>query len=282
MGFAEGVLSASLLGTSSSITPEINQDNGSDLTLTILPGDYDVRYLWFLDGTLVADDPVAYEPVQVAPGGVTIIGGDGGMFGVLDELGIYSRLTDEGSGVDVEVFARAMERLYGSDLVFAEGFDGETLPKSITFSGKENTYTIDGGSLFLPAGTGIELSSIPGDFESLVVEVALAQPDEETGESGGKEQLSRASLVLKDSSEGGNLFELTAGPDSEDSGVLSLAVVPTENGTTVVHGEDTYSVGAIDGGIKLFIENPGENKELEIKSVLVFKDRVQSTAEATQ
>ncbi len=264
MGFADGILAASLLGTSSQIEPVLIAGDGADLTLTILPEDETIRYLWFIDGALVGDDLVPYEPAQIAPGGRTVIGGNDGMYGILDELGVYYRLTDAGAEVDMEVFARAMERAYGSDLVLAEGFDGTELPDDIVFAGEDETYSIDGGSLFLPAGAIIELSAMPDELESLLIEIALLPAGGEDGEvtDGVTDgETAPATLVLKNKSDGSVLAEITgdSGQVSED-GVLSLFV---------------ESVDFANSEVSVFIENRNENGGLEIGSVLVLKNQVQ-------
>jgi len=282
MGFAGGVLTASLLGTSSSITPQIYEGDGAALTLTVLPENDRVRYLWFIAGALAGDDLVPYEPVQVAPGGLTVIGGDGGIFGVLDELGVYYRLTSEGAEVDAEVFAKAMERIYGADLVYAEGFDGTVLPDEITFSAGEETYALDGGSLFLPAHTGIGVSFIPADFESLAIEISLARGDHETAEAQGSEPPLPAALVIKDASDHTPLFELGGPSMFFEDDLLFLTVLATEGGTAVMNGGVSYPVEWTENEIELYIENRGDNGTLEIKSILVFKNRIQSNAEPSR
>ena len=265
MEFIDGVLSASLHSTSSQIAPLFLEEDGADLTLTIFPDETTVRYLWFIDGVLEGDDLITYEAVEITPGGRTVIGGDGGMYGIIDELGVYYRVTDEGAEVDMEVFARAMERTYSSDLVLAEGFDGTDLPESITFKGEESTYSLDGGSLFLPAGSLLELSAVPGDFDSLLVEIVLlpaAGKDRVEGEENGLPAQPRASLMVKNTSEDTLLAEVTsdAGELTEE-GVLSLYVEAADPG---------------DAPLSVFIENLSDDSELEIGSVLVLKNQVES------
>ncbi len=267
--FSDGVLTASLLDTSSSIEPLIYQGNGADLTLTVLPEPATVKYLWFIGGVLVGDDELPFTPAQIAPGGLTIIGGDGGMLGVLDELGIYFRLTEEGPGVDVEVFEKAMERTYGSDLVLAEGIDGTELPDTITVTGDEEAVRIADGSLFLPAGAGIRIAALPSEFDSLRVEVSLSLSEEEG------EPAPFAFIALRNTSADTPLIELDPAV-SDDSGVLLLTVTSTDDGLVASHGETAFPIKPVEGGIDFVLENRGEHGELEIQSILVFKNRIQS------
>ena len=283
MGFSEGMLTASLLGSSSSVEPLIDKGYGAELTLTVLPEADAIRYLWFIDGVLVGDDLFSYEPVQIAPGGLTVIGGAGGIFGVLDELGVYYRLTDEGAEVDVDIFLRAMERAYGADLVYAEGFDGALLPDEVAFSGEAEAYTLDGGSLFLPAGTGIGLPTIGTGFESLVVELVLSKPGDEAEDSAAEETWWKVGLILQSASDDTPLYDLTGDVALlDEEGILSIAIEVTDKGLFATHGNETYPIGTIDDGIDLFVENRGEKGELEIKSVLIFKNRIQSDTETSK
>ena len=276
--FSEGVLTAAVLDTVSSITPVIYEGNGADLTLTVLPEPGTIRYLWFVDGVLLGDDEFVYIPQKIAPGGLTVIGGDEGMYGVLDELGVYYKLTNEGPEVDIEVFEKAMERMYGSDLVFAEGFDGPRLPDTIEFTGGEETFMIDGGSLLLPPGASIGISSFPDEFESFIVEIALAKPtgqqEEITGES---TEAAPIGLKFVDSASGVALVDLEGDTvTADENGDLSLAFISAGDNVTVMYRDVTYPVEYTEDGLRLVIENRGENGELEIKSVLVFKNRIQS------
>ncbi|MBN1686786.1 MAG: hypothetical protein JW852_09035 [Spirochaetales bacterium] len=278
MGFLDGKLTATLLGTSSSVERLFYEEVGAELTLTVLPGDGEIRYLWFVDGVLLGDDRASYEPVQIAPGGLTVIGGAGGMLGIVDELGVYYRLTDAGPETDADVFLRAMERSYGDDLVFAEGFDGTVLPDQVVFSGEEESYTLDGGSLFLPAGTSIAFPSIGLDFDSLVMEIALSGESREDG--GTAEAGGQAGIVLRESSDDTPLYDLSGDVvELQDDSILTVTIGVTDNGFVAAHGEKTYPIGTIKDGIDLLIENRGENGELEIKSLLIFKNRTQSNTE---
>lgn len=281
MVFSQGVLTASLLDSSSTIEPAIDEGAGSDLTLTLLPDPETVRYLWFLDGVLIADDFLPYTSRRIAPGGLTLIGGDEGMAGILDELGIYYRLTDEGSAVDLSVFEKAMERVYGNDLVFAEGFDGNTLPDTVQLIGDDESISLERGSLFLPAGTGIGVSSLPSEFESLVVQVAVADKSAdgaaETDEGVDEAPVPPVTFLLYEPAKELPLIEIADSLESIDQdGFLTLSMKRTEDSFIAIHDEDIYPLEIGKEGMKLVIENRGENGELEIKSVLIFKNRIQS------
>ena len=185
----------------------------------------------------------------------------------MDEIGIYYRVTEGGADVDADVFARAMERNFGSDLILAEGFDGIFIPDYLVFDGAPEGHTMDGGSLFLAPGSGVGFSAIPEYFESLSVSIEW-----ETEDVDGQ---SESSIVLE-SPEGDEIFfdlgVRNVSTDEDPSTVFRFE--HSEEKLLVYHGDEVTVVDSI--GKTLLIRNRGVTHDLELRSVLLVKNLVQS------
>jgi len=108
-------------------------DSGIDLpnefssaSLSVFLSKKDWNLVWYRDGSFVRSErllasrglPERLEGRNVALGGEVW----------WEELGIYTKAPSGIASTDPEVFARAQETRYGSDLVLAQGFDGIELP----------------------------------------------------------------------------------------------------------------------------------------------------------
>jgi hypothetical protein len=268
VSYDEGGFYTAALGesTSSSIS-----DGGTEgvveLTLSVIPGEETIRFLWYFDGVLVADELVAHDSDIKADEGTTLIGGLDGLHGVVDEIGIYYRVTEAGSDVDADVFARAMDREYGSDLVVAEGFDGIFLPERIIYDVAAEEYTIDGGSLFLSPGSGIGFITMPAEFESLAVSVEW-DTAEEDGQSEGD-------LVLGGLDGDEIVIDLGVRDDETVGPPMTEVRLESVDGTISVFHDDAVVATTDLIGDTLYIRNRSVARDLELRSVLVVKNLVQ-------
>lgn len=265
VGYDDDGSYTAVVGDSVSTIPDAGAEGVIELTLTVIPGEETIRFLWFSNGVLVADELVASESDIQTDEGRAFIGGLDGLHGVVDEIGIYYRVTEAGTDVDADVFARAMEREYGADLVVAEGFDGIFLPDHVVYDDASAEYTIDGGSLFLPPGSGIGFAVLPEDFESLDLSVEWDTTDDE-GQSEG--------IIVLEGLDGDEfVIDLGVRDDESEEGPLTEVRLESVDGAIAVHyGDGVATTGAIGG--TLYIRNKSAVRNLELRSVLVVKDLI--------
>ena len=129
------------------------------LDLTLIPEGATLLALWFLDGRQTAAgrapaSRLAALAALAALGGGTVIGGNNNLELTVTELGVYYRDEAQRPAVDPAIYRLAAERLYGSRLVLAEGFEGLYAPESWAASGQAQP---DGGQLALQPGSRLKL-----------------------------------------------------------------------------------------------------------------------------
>ena len=116
-----------------------------------------------------------------------------------------------------------------------------------------------------------------------MVEIALGRAAGEVEDSAVEETWEKVGLILRSSSNDTPLYDSTGDTALVDEeGTLSIVIEVTDEGLFATHGEEPYAIGTISDGINLFVENRGEKGELEIKSVLIFKNRTQSDTETSK
>lgn len=251
VGFTESGLAATVGEWTSAPTGTVLEQGYNDLTLTVIPAESTLRLLWFVNGVLVADEVSEYTPLEDPGTGVSVIGGRGGFTGIIDEIGIYHRITEGGSQVDSQVFSRAMERMFGNDLVLAEGFDGTHLPEHLVYDTEAGDYIIAGGSLFLPPGGSVQFDAIPDSFESLSIAVEAAEG------AGG--------LILE--TDGGEEIIIEIGEES----TTAIRLVYDDSGLSLVHGDEVTPVAPL--GEAVAVRNLNGIGEFELRSILVLKNQ---------
>lgn len=248
-----------------------------NLTISIVPDAENIRFLWFVDGLYIHDDTVPYTaPLRILKG-TSIIGGQEGFTGIIDELGIFYVQGEDGPKLDTEIFSRAMKRKFGNDYVFAEGFDGLSLPDqaNLTFDGDADGIEVDGNRLLLPPTSQMQLKEIPIAFDSLSLELEYETPAPVT-----------ATLSLDSMDSGSELFTyrfdgtvLLPGNDTftiEPLPTLRFDFIQTDAGLEFVLNQSSIFIGPIaesDFSISIAIESSSES--LGLVSMLITKNRVQ-------
>ncbi len=116
--------------------------------------------VWVINGETVACENIPFIPRLAENSGKTIIGG--GIYPLLiDEAGIYSRNNEGKNSVDPYCFSSYNSEIFGSGLIFAEGFDYSLNLSPLKHDG---SAIINSGMAFLKpggwvcAGTKIPLS----------------------------------------------------------------------------------------------------------------------------
>jgi hypothetical protein len=116
-----------------------------DLVVSVVPDARGLYVSWFWD---YADIGSYYKEIdlgEISPNGRATFGGDGAASVVIDEFGVYSRERDGLREPWTGAFATMMRRSSRRGLVYAEGFDGVSIP-GVAVSGEAS---MDRGVLLL-------------------------------------------------------------------------------------------------------------------------------------
>ncbi|MBT3272682.1 MAG: hypothetical protein HN368_05985 [Spirochaetales bacterium] len=259
-------LSASLNGSQTAAEYDFESGVPVDLTLSVIPSEDSVLFLWFVDGIMLSAEEQIFEPVDFENLGMTYIGGENSAKAVIDEIGIFYKVTELGVETDSEVYERAMVRLYGEDLIYAEGFDGQHIPETLSYSENQNLYLVEGGSLILLPEAGIEYYELPEIFDSLSFTIdkvglgVITLRGDETGD------------IYYDSSSAAGTTEEGEENESDDDDTLLLEVVSRDGRLYSEQDGDTGDLGFVDEELTLTVVNDGEEDSVEIRSILIVKD----------
>ncbi|HVO38923.1 MAG TPA: hypothetical protein VMV03_07830 [Spirochaetia bacterium] len=127
------------------------------LSLSIIPSAQSITGLWYLNGLLVASRTVPYARTVVGEDGKSVIGGDNGFSGIIDEFGVYFRDGAGRASTDPDQYKRVEQQRYGADLALAEGFEGVYPPVGFGVEGKG---TMAPGGVTLPADSALVLPAL--------------------------------------------------------------------------------------------------------------------------
>jgi hypothetical protein len=152
--------------------PALPADTRVLLSLSVQPEGKSLEAAWFLDGNPVSRAGAEFEPAAIRQEGRSVLGGEGGLVGVIDEFGVYVRDGQGRPSTDPELFSRSARGTYGESLVLAEGFDGPFLPDGFTGPGLEAVS----GSLAVAAGAAIAFPPLARGAEAVRFQLTLAQP----------------------------------------------------------------------------------------------------------
>lgn len=251
---------------STSAAPLLAPDVTTVLSVSVWPEDDGLQVLWFKDGLLVSVDtlPVLTDDAglgeespeasdaadegspdgetgrswHIRPGR-TVIGGENGIHGLIDEVGVYFRDEDDQPSSDEGIFADAMGLEYGDNLLYAEGFETQRIPAEVVAFGD---VRVTSGALSIGADAHVRVPGFPFGSEALIVEVDLndPQPDAEV----------RIALVMAGSSDDAGL--------SDDEGSRAIEFL-TIRGDGLIGDAQTTVVG--DAGL-LWVVVSSEGEEL--------------------
>ena len=214
---------------------------------------------WFLDGTQVSSLLVRASVVGVRQEGSITIGGEHGFSGLVDEFGVYATDPAGRPATDPALYSRAQAALYGSRLVFADGFDGIALYNGFAVEGGGQ---LAAGSVDLAPGARLVLPVLKtGD--AVTVSAALSA-------SSGKS----VSLVVQaeSASQPAVVVPMTAGVSG-----LSFRVAADGRSLSVssAEGEKSVAIPRPEGsgsGLVVKIADPADARsDLVIESVLALK-----------
>ena len=207
-------------------------------------------FLWYVNENLVFVDR-GYLDFPVSPGEwKSIIGGEQGFVGLIDEFGIYF---NEGEEVNIiqEVYRKEMYQRYGNDLRLAEGFDSSYLPEEFRTSGD---VRLKNGNLILAPGAELIFPTLKARLEELQILFEYGIDTESTenifiiedahGESFRAEIAADGIITVNgDSKETGTLFY--------EENMVQFLLTHAQNG------------GRLEAGGELFSLYSGETEDLE-------------------
>ena len=238
-----------------------------ELLVSIVPLEYGTLIRWFADGifTGVTEVPFVFS-CDEASAYTSIIGGDSGFTGIIDEFGVYSLSNGGEASADRQVFQRAMRASYGKTLLLAEGFDGFVDTGAFAIEG---AYSFSGGALVLEPGSSLRIPegfSAQGGVE-LVWEI---EADDET-----------EPVFFRDS-EGALVFGF--GPFTEQSvpclleeGTLTCSLLREEGTLLVTPGESAEPLRYAEDvdSLDIMIKNASETSRVFLRSVLMYEAATQ-------
>ncbi len=157
----------------------INPGKENLISLSVLPLEKKITVRWFYNGLPSASSVQNIRLGNLSDTGSTLIGGEKGFNGVITELGVFFRDEKKRETIDPSIYRRSMEKKYGRNLVFADGFDGQYLSNNLIL---ENEGSLKAGSFQISPGSSLVLPSFEVTSDETVVEVFFSEslPQEST------------------------------------------------------------------------------------------------------
>lgn len=158
--------------SSSEISPEIY----NEITLSVIPNENSVAFLWYGDGILLSSEIYAYSSEVPDINYKSIIGVENGFEGLLDEFGIYY-LDEKGrNNIDNNIFRRRAERKYNPDKIIAAfGFDGLYSDET-----DNSSLSVSSGSCILDYGSSFQFLETDFNFSYLYIDIDFEEISENT------------------------------------------------------------------------------------------------------
>lgn len=259
----QGALAVSINGTVEQNAVALKSGDITSVTLSLIPSNGAVDLLWFVNGTLALSDSLAVDPKVASSSGSSTIAGADGFTGLVDEFGVYYMDSAGQESTDPEVFRRAMADEYGSNLLFAEGFDGIYLPTDLTFAGKVSRTQIVAGSLLLDSSQSIEVPQLPVGEEDLTMNANVS----------GISDTGSGMLTL--SLKGKQLYSVALKDALSPSGQVEIRIGPVDGGIKVTLGDQKSStINGEFSNIDIGLSSSGTTP-ISLRSLLVIKSRAQ-------
>lgn len=139
-----------------------------DLTVSVIPEGDQTNVFWFVDGLPVVEQRTSDNLVFGEQPLVSIIGGEKGFAGVIDEFGVFYRDAKGRNAPCPDVFFSGMSDELGDDLLFADGFDGIYPGDDIIGTGD---VSVSDGYLHLGEDSAVELLPVEMTFQKIIFEV---------------------------------------------------------------------------------------------------------------
>ncbi len=180
------------------------------ISLSLTPQGTSLTAQWFLDGEQQSFSTAALTVSGLNQKGSLTIGGDQGFAGVVDEFGVYVADASGKPSTDPDLYQRSQSDLYGTRLVFADGFDAATLSSSFTAEGSAPLYA---GAISLGAGSALGLPPLKLDGTGITVTASLTQDSARAAMLVAQWEGSNAQAAQTPLTAGGTLLQFGVGAD---------------------------------------------------------------------
>lgn len=169
-------------GRSATVTSEgaaLQPGRPVDINVAVVPHAGYTSVAWFVDREPAgaADIPLGFaRPNRGLDGrwqplaGRSVIGGEGGFIGVIDEFGIFFRDEHSRPAANTSPFRVEQLRRHGESLIVAEGFERPPLPQSFATRGE---VTVAGGSAVLEPGAALIGPAVGFDSSEVTLELSI-------------------------------------------------------------------------------------------------------------
>lgn len=290
--------------TTSSAYPMLVPNEPSRISVSVSPGVEYTTVLWFVDGQLASIDqldigfpssPLGDSPTSGArtrvvtePGdvsvrdGVTTVGAEtDGFSGLVGEVGVYFRDSQERLSTDDGLFRDAMESRFASRLAYAQGFEGLFLPEELETVGR---VTVRTGELVLEPGSRVHFPAFLFEDEDLIVELELGDGASEAAgefvfdESYPEDDGHRLFTMISDGS--ALIGDATYDTFASDGVSTLLLRIRHDDDRLIVRGgagaEEEIPLGGSEfDGVTMTARHEEEREiPLRVLSVLAHRDRV--------
>ena len=150
-----------------------------DINVAVVPHAAHTSVTWFVDCEPVgaADIPLGFARPNGGPdgrwqplAGRSVIGGEGGFIGVIDEFGIFFRDEHGRPAANTAPFRVEQLRRHGEALIFAEGFERPQLPQSFATRG---VVRISGGTAVVEPGSALIGPAVGFDPSEVTLELSV-------------------------------------------------------------------------------------------------------------
>jgi hypothetical protein len=208
----------------------------------------------------------------------------GGFVGLIDEFGVYFRDRSEQPNTDNELFRKAASEQYGNRLVYAEGFEGVSVPEELVIRGDA---AVSGSTLALKPGTTVAFPGFLFAEEAVAMDLAWNEsPDGGTLAFYALRSKGQTSASMPSTESTAKLFVLRDGgrslvpPDGNPVRLLSEA--PKTLALRLAHGGGELIVAAAEGeqvalplkkqrfeGVRMTVQSG--DVTLRVRSVLAYR-----------
>ncbi|MCK5152808.1 MAG: hypothetical protein KAQ93_00490 [Spirochaetales bacterium] len=158
--------------SNSGIFPE----NYNEITLSVIPEDKSITFLWYGDGLLQFSDIYDYNPKIPNSIYKSAIGVENGFEGLIDEFGIYYIDEKGQNNIDDNIFQRRSERKYNPDrIIAAYGFDGLYFDEI-----NNSSLSVSRGSVILDYNSSFQFLETDFNFSYLYIDIDFEDISETT------------------------------------------------------------------------------------------------------
>lgn len=273
----DGVLKSTIISGERSFTSSsgflLDPNSAYTIALSVVPGIRSVTLQWFVDGDAVKIEEQGLSVGQIGEEGSAIIGGPNGFRGVIDEFGIFFRDNRNRAAIDPNIYFKKSIEQYGSDLIYAEGFDGLYFPDSLE---KNNLLSVEKGHLIIEPDGELDLPELSVSHERVSVEMEIA-----SFLNSSDQKLTIAALdgSFEPVSVGFNGVVTSSSGQSRaieyENGTIEAEFLHEEGIFSItINGKEVYS-SENDGDfvpITLTVSNGISSGSLEIERILIFSE----------